>query len=175
MSLELWSTIATIGTFLVIAATAVAAFVQLRHIRLSNQLSGLQSTLDMLLDPGVRELLNYTRHDLADLMKDEKFRAGLRTVPVDRREHPELFLCDMYNHVGSLVRSGLIDERVYLQMEWYNINLYWRLLSDVIAQTRTHSHHVFENFEWLASRAQCWQRAHPDGDYPADEPRLLTR
>jgi hypothetical protein len=54
VSLELWSTLAAVGTFVVIAATAIAAFVQLRHIRRSNQLAGLQSTLDMLLDPSVR-------------------------------------------------------------------------------------------------------------------------
>ncbi len=64
MSLEAWSTIAAIGTFVVIAATAIAAFVQLRHIRLSNQLAGLQSAFNMLMDPAVRELVNYIRHDL---------------------------------------------------------------------------------------------------------------
>ena len=37
MSLELWATIASVGTFVVIAATAIAAFVQLRHVRRSNQ------------------------------------------------------------------------------------------------------------------------------------------
>lgn len=36
MSLELVNTFATLGTFLVIAATATAAIVQLRHARGSN-------------------------------------------------------------------------------------------------------------------------------------------
>ncbi|MBV8727192.1 MAG: hypothetical protein JO233_05350 [Candidatus Eremiobacteraeota bacterium] len=174
MSLELWSTVAAIGTFVVITATAIAAFVQLRHIRLSNQLAGLQSAFDMLMDPTVRELINYVRHDLADRMKDETFRAGLHEVPVDRREHPELYLCDMYNHVGSFVRNGLIDERVFLQTEWYNVNLYWRLLREAVTQARQSNPYVFENFEWLAARAKHWLDEHPHGNYPSNERRMVS-
>ena len=173
MSLELWATIAAVGTFVVITATAIVAFVQLRHIRRSNQLAGLQSTLGMLLDPGVRDLLSYVRHGLSDRMKDETFRNALLEIPIDRREHPELYLCDLYNHVGSFVRNGLIDEQIYLQTEWYNVNLYWRLLCDSIAVVRQNRPYVFENFEWLAARAQRWLAGHPLGDYPPSEPRML--
>lgn len=174
MSLELWSTMAAIGTLLVITATAIAAFVQLRHIRRSNQLAGLQNVLAMLLDPSVRELLSFVRHGLAERMNDQSFRAGLSEIPINRSEHPELYLCDLYNHVGSFVRINLIDEKVYLQTEWYNVNLYWRLLREVVAEVRQKRPYVFENFEWLAARAQRWAEAHPRGDYPAGERRMLT-
>lgn len=175
MTLEAWNAIAAIGTFVVITASAVVAFVQLRHIRRSNQLAGLQSAFDMLLDPSVREILNYIRHGLSERMKDAQFRASLLEIPVDRREHPELYLCDMYNHVGSFVRNGLIDERIFLQTEWYNVNLYWGLLHDAIAHVRQSRPYVFENFEWLAARAQRWLEQHPSGDYPADQARMLER
>ena len=173
MSLELWSTIAAVGTFLVIAASAIAAFVQLRHIRVSNLHAGLQSTFGMLLDPSIRELLNFIRHDLAERMKDEGFRAELREIPVDRSRHPELYLCDLYNHVGSFVRNGLIDEKIYLQTEWYNVNLYWHLLREPVAEIRKNRPYVFENFEWLAAQAQKWSKEHPHGDYPPDQPRMI--
>jgi hypothetical protein len=173
MTLELLNALAAVGTFVVIFATAIAAAVQLRHLRLANQLSGLQSALNMLQDPSVRELLNYIRHDLALKMKDPAFRDSLLAIPVDRQKHPELYLCDMYNHVGSFVRSGLIDERIYLQTEWYNVNLYWGLLRDVIAVGRRNRPYIFENFEWLAARAKAWAAAHPRGDYPPGEPRML--
>jgi hypothetical protein len=175
MSLELWSTLATVGAFLVIAATGTAAFVQLRHIRRANQLAGLESTFSMLLDPAVREIVNYVRHGLRERMNDDSFRAGLSEIPVDRRDHPELYLCDLYNHVGSFVRNGLIDENIYLQTEWYSVNLYWHLLRDVVAQSRRNRPHIFENFEWLAARAQRWIEEHPHGDYPPGQPRMLAR
>jgi hypothetical protein len=129
----------------------------------------------MLMDPSVRELVNYVRHDLANRMKDENFRATLLEVPIDRREHPGLYLCDMYNHVGSFVRNGLIDERIYLQTEWYNVNLYWGLLREVVAQVRANRPYLFQNFEWLAARGRRWLEQHPNGDYPPDEPKMLQQ
>jgi hypothetical protein len=171
--IELWSAIASVGTFLVITATAIAAFVQLRHIRRANELTGLLSTFGMLQDSSVRELVNYIRHDLPDRMNDADFRVSLLEVPVDRRDHPELYLCDMYNHIGAFVRNGLIDEHIYLQTEWYNVSLYWGLLRDVVGQVRQSRPFVFENFEWLAARTQRWIGEHPQGDYPADQPRML--
>jgi len=176
MSLEIWDTIAAVGTFAVITATAIAALVQLRHLRRANQFAGLQSTFEMLQDPSVREIVNYVRHDLAQKMEDPAFREGLRTpigVPVDRRNHPEYHLCDMYNHIGSFVRSGLIDESIYLQTEWVNVGLYWGLLRSAIAEGRKTKPHIFENFEWLAARAQRWVDSHPHGDYPAGERRMI--
>jgi|SRR5579863_1197448 len=173
MSLELWGTIASVGTFVVICATAIAAFVQLRHIRLANQLAGLQSMFEMLQDPSVRELINFVRHDLGERMRDASFASALDRTPVDRRVHPELYLCDIYNHIGSFVRSGIIDEGVYLQTDWYNVSLYWGLLRDVVARIRRDHPHVFENFEWLAARAATWIERHPSGDYPASERRLI--
>jgi len=173
VSLEMWSTIAAVGTFTVITATAIAALVQLRHLRRANQLAGLQGTFEMLQDPSVREIVNYVRHDLAQKMQNPAFRAGIRTFPVDRREHPEYHLCDMYNHIGSFVRSGLIDESIYLQTEWVNVGLYWGLLRDAIAEGRKAKPHIFENFEWLAARAQRWADQHPHGDYPAGDQRMI--
>jgi hypothetical protein len=173
MTLEFWTTAAAVGTFVVITASAIAALVQLRHMRTSNQLSGLVSVFEMLQDPSVRDMMNYVRHDLADRMQDPLFRAGLMENPVDRRKHPEFHLCDIYNHVGSFVRSGLIDERTYLQTDWFNVNLYWRLLAESIAIGRTDRPHIFENFEYLAARARAWIEEHPDGDYPAGERRML--
>ena len=171
--MEALNTAAAVGTFLVILATAIAAVVQLRHIRLGNQLSGLLSALGLLQDPGVRELLNFVRHDLAEKMKDEGFRASVLDIPIDRNKHPEFYVCDMYNHIGSFVRSGLIDEKIYLQTDWYNVNLYWDLLKTVIAIGRQNRPHICENFEWLAARAQKWVDEHPQGDYPRSERRML--
>lgn len=173
MTLEAWSTVAAVGTFIVITASAIAALAQLRHLRTSNQLSGLLSVFAMLQDPSVRELMNFVRHELAEKMKDPQFRATLRENPVDRRKHPEYYLCDMYNHIGSFVRSGLIDEDTYLQTDWYNVNLYWELLAEAVAIGRAGRPHIFENFEYLASRAKTWIIEHPQGDYPDFARRLL--
>jgi len=138
-----------------------------------DQVAVLKGTFDMLLDPSIREIVNFVRHDLRERMKAPTFRNSLHETPVDRRDHPELYLCDLYNHIGAFVRNGLIDEHIYLQAEWYNVNLYWGLLCDIVAEVRPTHPFTFQNFEWRASRARKWRDEHPSGDYPSDEPKML--
>ena len=170
MSLELWNTIGTLGTFVVITATAVAAVIQLRHLHRNNQLAGLLSVLDLFQQPHVHDLIDYIRHELPVKMEDPNFRAGLATVPVDRREHPELHLCDLYEQVGSYVRSGLIDEELFVRPQFQNIILNWQILQPVIMILRRTRPAVFANFEYLAVRAQSWLDRFPAGDYPSGIP-----
>ena len=174
MSVESWTLSVSVATLIVIAASAIAAIVQLRHLRAGNQLSGLITVFGMLQDPSVREFVNYIRQELSNRLNDDDFREALLEIPVDRQKHPELYLCDMYNHIGSFVRCGLIDERTYLQTDWYNVNLYWGLLAEVIEIVRSNRPHVFENFEYLAARAKAWIEKHPGGDYPRSERRMVA-
>jgi hypothetical protein len=51
MSFELVNTLATFGTFVVIAATAIAAVVQLRHARSSNQIAALNELRETMESP----------------------------------------------------------------------------------------------------------------------------
>lgn len=173
--LEALSAAAAVGTFLVIAASAIAAIVQLRHLRISNQLDGVLTFLQILQSPDMRELLNFVRHDLGERLRDGDFREGLLQTPVDRAEHPELYVCQFFDHIGSHVRSGLIEETILLQVTWYDVNLYWRLLQPVIELARQNHPFVFENFEYLAARAKLWIDAHPLGDYPAGLPRMTDQ
>ena len=172
MTLEFWIAFGTVGTFVVIAASAIAAFVQLRHIRRGNQLPGLLSVLELFQQPQIHELVNFVRQDLTSRMQDPEFRASLSKVPIDRRQHPELHLCELYEEIGSYLRSGLIDEELFLRAHWYNVGLYWQLLAPTIAIARQPRPYIFENFEYLATRADAWKNAHPQGNYPADMRRM---
>lgn len=82
MPLEFWSTLAAIGTFVVISATAVAALVQLRHLRAGNQISAFVAMVQMYESPELKEPLHFVNADLANRLEDPAFRAGLRTRPV---------------------------------------------------------------------------------------------
>ena len=172
MSAEWLAAWAAVATFVVIAASAFAALVQLKHIRAGNQLAGLLKFIELLQDPGNRELLNFVRRDLALRMQDPEFVASLDDVPLDRRKHPEVYVCQLYEHIGSYVRAGLIDEHNFLLAAWYDVTLYWGLLEPIVAAGRRRRPHIFENFEWLAARAQRWVDEHPAGNYPRDVPRM---
>jgi hypothetical protein len=170
LSPELITAFASVGTFVVIAASAIAALVQLRHLRQSNQLSGLLSVLELFQQPRVHELIDFMRHELPEKMENPDFRAGLERSPIDRREHPELHLCDLYDQIGSYVRTGLVDESLFLQASWFNIVLNWTILEPVVTICRRTRPNLFENFEFLAGRAVSLRQRHPHGIYASAPP-----
>ena len=179
MSWEALSALAAVGTFVVIAATAIAALVQLRHLRISNQLDGLLTFLQIMQSSEMRELLNFVRHDLSDRLGDPTFVNELHERPVNRAKHPELYVCQLFDHIGSHLRSGLIDENILLQTAWYDIHLYWTLLRPVVQTCHISTQQdpvrpfIFENFEYLAAKAERWIKTHPNGNYPVTVDHLV--
>jgi|SRR5215469_1782825 len=77
MSLEIVSTAASVATFIVIAATAIAAIVQLRHLRTSNQLAGLLNILGRSEDPIFAEWRDETKKIAEERINDPAFRRAL--------------------------------------------------------------------------------------------------
>lgn len=63
MSLELVNTLATLATFLVIAATAIAAIIQLRHARCSNQIAALTELREISIKQELRVALHFIRRE----------------------------------------------------------------------------------------------------------------
>src|SRR6202043_93829 len=74
MSLELVNTAAAVGTFLVITTTAIAAVIQLRHLRASNQLQGLLTALARMEDDDFNTWFTVTQERLPVLLNDPTFR-----------------------------------------------------------------------------------------------------
>ena len=172
MSYEAIGALAAAGTFIVITATAVAALIQLRHMRVSNQLEILLTLIHMPLEPKLNEAFNFCSHDLARLMEDDAFRDQLeKQRPLDRTVHKELYVCDYYERIGSAIKYGLISAAMYLDNS--SPLQYWHMLGPAIAlMRRERGPWVYENFEYLAMIAQRWDSQHPAGNYPPGEPRL---
>lgn len=171
MTLEALSTAAAVGTFLVIAATAIAALVQLRHLRVSNQLEALLAILSLPYDPVLNESFQFVSHELEAKMRDPEFRRELEASRVDRKIHRELQVCDYYERLGSIVKNGLIPEELYFDNS--TPEQYWRLLSQVIAiRRRVRGPVAYDNFEYLIARSRKYDRRHPNGTYPPDMARV---
>lgn len=171
MTLEALSTAAAVGTFLVIAATAIAALVQLRHLRVSNQLQGLLAILSLPYDPVLSESFQFVSHELGARLRDPQFRRELEAAQVDRKIHKELLICDYYERLGSIVKNGLIPEELYFDNS--TPEQYWTLLSQVIAlRRRVRGPVAYDNFEYLIARSRAYDRRHPSGTYPANLDRV---
>ncbi len=171
MTLEALSTAAAVGTFLVIAATAIAALVQLRHLRVSNQLEALLAILSLPYDPILNEALLFVSHELETRLRDANFRRELEKPQPDRKIHKELLVCDYYERLGSIVKNGLIPEDLYFDNS--TPEMYWKLLSQVIAiRRRIRGPVVYDNFEYLIARSRAYDRRHPSGTYPLHMDRV---
>ncbi len=171
MTLEALGTAAAVGTFLVIAATAIAALIQLRHLRVSNQLQALLAILSLPYEPILHESFQFVSHELKARMQDPAFRRELENPQVDRKMHKEMQVCDYYERLGSIVKNGLIPEELYFDNS--TPEQYWKLLSEVIAiRRRVRGPVAYDNFEYLIARSRAYDGRHPNGTYPPGMARV---
>jgi hypothetical protein len=171
LSIEAWAAAATIGTFVVIAVTAVAALIQLGHLRSSNQLQAITDLGHQIAS--IAEPLSFVYRDLPLKMKNAKFRREIGGV-IDLKSHPELLVAIRLDQFGLLLRMGLMDERFGMEFGAGAAGILkaWTNLEGVIAIRRRVVPLAYQNFEYFAVRAQKWLERHPEGTYPSNEPRL---
>jgi hypothetical protein len=171
MSFEAWNLVATLGTFLVIAVTAIAALVQLHHLRTSNQLQAFLSLGLQYRD--VAPMIGFVYNELPKKMESAQFREEIGAV-LDPQVHPELIVSGFFDMLGGLVRYRMMDEPLVLDFAGgtHAILKCWKNLGGVIEIRRRHAPAAYENFEYLAARAQQWNARFPNGTYPAAEPRM---
>ena len=176
MSLELVSALAAVGTFVVIAVTAIAAFVQLRHLRTSNQLAGLLHTVNVFEDKDFQVKLTWLRDEFPAKMKDPKFIAELHYPgSLSRTDHPELAIADLWEQTGVYIKYGLVSEDAFMDLVGGSVLQLWNTIADAIRIRReVTSDAAYENFEYVAARAREWRRKHPTS-YPPHTPRLIER
>jgi hypothetical protein len=161
MSQETLGTAAAIGTFIVIAATAIAAVVQLRHLRAQNQLTGLLTVLARVEDPSFNAWVDGARRVLAENMDDPNYRSKIASLTYDRENNPWLNLANSYEWVGSLVKNGLIPEKPFMDVYAFRILRAWELIEPVAAIVRRRVPQVWENFEYLVVRADRFVAQYP--------------
>lgn len=172
MSLQVVSTAAAVGTFIVIAATAIAAVVQLRHLRAQNQLTGLLTVLARVEDPQFNEWVDGAREVLKSALDDQAYRRSILDGTFERKNCPWLNLANSYDWVGSLVKHRLIPEDSLLDVYSFRIIQAWEIMEPMVALLRTKIPSVWENFEYLVVLARRWTAQHPDGTYPKGVERV---
>ncbi len=169
MSLELITTVASIGTLLVIAATAFAAFVQLRHLSGSNSITALTESREVLESPEFSEAQRFVAYDLPELIKDPEVRRRLLKSPLDEQLRPVTVVGNFFESLGTFVRHGIIDREIALSLWAAVVVRNWQLLSPALAiMRRIDGAALWDQFEYLARICQEWTVNHPQGDYPAD-------
>src|SRR5690242_2467219 len=114
--LEVLNTAGTIGTFLVIAATAVAAMLQLRHMRASNQIEAIQYAVDKFASAPMQRAIAFVTNELEEKLEDPAFRDGILSGAFDPEHHPEHLVCNFQEQMGTYVYHGLIPFEIYMDV-----------------------------------------------------------
>jgi hypothetical protein len=171
MSLEAWSTLASVGTFVVITATAIAAVLQLRHMRAANKVTYIQAFFSQYEGAELREAFRFVRVELARRLEDPAFRQELRVGRIDRIKHPEVTICNFFDQWGLYYRDGVSDRESFLRVNAGVIDTFWTILEPVIA-LQPPGNRAWEQFEYLTVEARRWLARHPEGSYPKGATRL---
>jgi hypothetical protein len=176
MSLELISAIAAIGTFVVIAATAVAAIVQLRHLRSSNQISAITGIQETIESPEFEAARRFIHHDLPLLMKDPRFAERIKPRILDSELAALNIVGGAFETLGLFCKYRIVDKEVACDLLSGPILASWAEMAPVISIRRRilDAPALLENFEYLAMLCEDFETRHPDGAYPSGARRLLT-
>jgi hypothetical protein len=168
------SALSSLATFLVVAASAVAAIFQLRHIRAANQITASLELMNRISTAEFQRIVQYVFHgELDRKLEDPQYRADLLKTPVDLANHPEVAFLAQWEQMGSIIKLGLTSEEAFMDTTSTQCIAAWNKLSPVIALARrVRGPQIFDNFEWLASRSMMWEKRHPDGTFPNNAPRL---
>ena len=178
MPLELANTLATLGTFVVIAATAIAAILQLRHARTSNQIAALNELRETTEKPAFMEASHFVQGVLPAKLQDPAFRYQV-AVRSERTDETRALIAkanlvgNFFESMGTLVKTGLVDKELALQI-WDGVTVQaWEHLAPYVAIVRRRAGDVlWEKFEFLTVLAQDWIAAHPKGTYPVGLRRI---
>jgi hypothetical protein len=176
MTPEWLTAIGTLGTFIVIAASATAALVQIRHMRGSNQIVALTECRETLESPDFREVQRFVSYELPKRLKDptEILRIAQPQSQFEGEYQAIDTVANFFENMGMFVKNRIIDRRLACDMWAYIILRNWDALRPMVTFVREDLRQpaVWENFEYLAALSAEYQRKHGMGTYPRMVPRM---
>jgi hypothetical protein len=168
MTFEQINTAAQIGTFSVIAITAIAALWQIRVLRQTTQVTALSALLDRWEDPAMRTAYRFLTVTVPQRMAEPEFRSGFGETPVRADVRDALVVMNFFETLGIYVRLRVIPKNAALSFYSSIIANSWDRAKPAIAIMRRNGP-AYENFEYLAFLAQSLATF---DDYPPNTPRM---
>lgn len=174
MSPEWLTAIGTLGTFVVIAASAAAALFQLRHMRSSNQIVALTECRETLESPEFREAQRFVSFELPKRLKDPAERHRAAQLPFIGEYEAIGTVANFFESMGMFVKTGIIDKELACDFWCYAVVRNWNALAPVTTYVRKTLNlpQLWENFEYMAALSDQFMKTHPAGVFPAGAKRM---
>mgnify|MGYP001478974860 CR=1 FL=1 len=168
MSADWVTAIATAGTFVVIAASAIAALLQIRHLRSSNQIAALNECRETIESADFQVAERFIALELGPKLSDPTVQSALLEQFMAKEYEPMRMVGNFFENMGVLVKSGIIDRYIACDI-WNQVILRnWNAMAPVVANRRAvlQLDALWENFEYLAVLCKQWEEQYPHGTYP---------
>jgi len=174
MTPEWISAIASLVTMIVIGASAIAALLQLRHMRGSNQIELVANWTEAIEGENFQRALAFITRDLRPLLADTERLRNLSWTPIPPELQAVRTVANHFESVGSFVRRGIIQADVACDLWAYLVVRLWNESLPVLTYARhvSGTNAIWENFEYLAFISKHWVDEHPNGTYPAGIKRM---
>lgn len=173
MSPEWVTALASIGTLIVIGGTALAALIQLRHMRGSNQIVALTECRETLELPEFRAAQRFVSFELPKRFADPVERAKMTHIPFAGDYEALGAVANFFESMGLFVKAGIIDRDIACDFWAYVIGRNWNAMAPITAYVREKADapSLWENFEYLAVLAEDFTAKHPSS-YPTGMRRM---
>jgi Domain of unknown function (DUF4760) len=162
-----WITaISSFATFVVIAASALAAVMQLRHMRSGNQIAVMNEVRHRMEDSEFVQTMRFIRHELPQRYGDAAFRKELlsSTSPESLRINE---VANFFDLTGSFVKHRMVDPDLACDVWYVPIVPCWDALAPLISSRRAAlGYRQWEDFEYFALLCKRFRKKHPSGTYP---------
>ncbi len=170
MSPEWVTALASLGTFVVIAASAVAALMQLRHTRGSNQIIALTECRETLESDEFQDARRFIATVLPELLKDPSVQEKLARPHFPDELRLAGNVANFFESMGAFVRFNIIDRTIACDL-WCSVVLRsWEQLLPITRIRRRLVPGVWDNFEYLAVLSEQYMKK--PSSYPRGMPRM---
>lgn len=181
MSLELLNTTATLATSAIVAATAIAALIQLRHLRASNQIEG-QLAINKLIQSDEFRVALMKLQGLPQMIVNPEIRWAFRpplseSLPrevIEMRSAAKIVGSNLEN-IGNMVRNELTDRQLFVEQFGNVVMEAWDLLLPLTCIRRKFSPEhdaIWEDFEYLTILSRKWMETGGSA-FPRNVQRIL--
>jgi hypothetical protein len=166
MTPEWITAISSFATFVVIAATALAAVVQLQHMRSGNQIAVMNDIRHQMEDAAFAEAVHYITRELPQHYADVQLRKALL-----RRGSPEgktiNMVANCLDRAGAFVKHAMVDPDLACDLWYVPVVPCWDALAPLISSRRAAlGYRLWEDFEYFTLLCKRFRKKNPHGTYP---------
>ena len=154
MSWEALTAVVSVASVVVLAAAAIAAVIQIRHLRAGNQLEGFLEVSRELESPELLRARAFVELELVDRLKDDVYRQELISGRFDLMRHPEIRIANFWEKMGALIRHGVLDAPLFFDFFAHRCAVRWEQLRPVVELMRQRDAFMWADFEHIADRCR---------------------